>query len=227
MNAIPIALLHGLAVSNEQTRPTAERLGPRHPVMLIDLPDADVARPAEGASLLEANVVAALERLEQASHDAWVVLGSSLGSQVAIELALRSPRVRGIVLAPPVLDAAPPRPWRQLGRLLRASIREPLATNLLVTRAWLSQWPLGRIRLFREALVYPTEAQLARVDVPVLMVVGTRDALVPPGWVERLRQRTNLGKVAWIEDASHALPHAEPDALAAATEAFIAEEVLR
>jgi pimeloyl-ACP methyl ester carboxylesterase len=105
----PVVLLHGASGNLEDMRlALADRLKPRHRVVLIDRPghgwserSADNASPAQQAAM----VAEALERLDVGRA---VVVAHSFAGAVATALALDDPgRVAGLVLLAPVLY-----PWK-------------------------------------------------------------------------------------------------------------------
>jgi pimeloyl-ACP methyl ester carboxylesterase len=105
----PVVLLHGASGNLEDMRlALADRLKPRHRVILIDRPghgwserSTDIASPGQQAAM----VAEALERLDVGRA---VVVAHSFAGAVATALALEDPgRVAGLVLLAPVLY-----PWK-------------------------------------------------------------------------------------------------------------------
>src|SRR5271154_292801 len=104
----PLILLHGLLLSQEMHRPLAEDLAARgNRVITLDLlGHGRSERPRDmwrySMASYGRQVVALMDRLqiEQA-----VVMGTSLGANVALEVAASAPeRLRGLVIEMPVLD---------------------------------------------------------------------------------------------------------------------------
>jgi pimeloyl-ACP methyl ester carboxylesterase len=109
-NGRPLILLHGLLLSQEMHRPLAEdlaALGNR--VITLDLLGHGLSdRPRDmwrySMHTYATQVLALMDHLEL---DEAVVMGTSLGANVALELAAREPaRLRGMVIEMPVLDNA-------------------------------------------------------------------------------------------------------------------------
>src|SRR6202453_1833408 len=107
-SAHPLILLHGLLLSQEMHRPLAEDLAARgNRVITVDLlghGKSDRPRDMWRYSMADSaeQVVALMDHLqiEQA-----VVMGTSLGANVALEIAAHNPqRLRGLVIEMPVLD---------------------------------------------------------------------------------------------------------------------------
>ncbi len=103
-------LLHGLLLSQRMHEPLARSLATRgHRVITLDLLGHGVSdRPRDAADYQMAffaeEIVTLLDHLDV---DDAVVLGTSLGANVALELAAAAPeRLRGMVIEMPVLDGA-------------------------------------------------------------------------------------------------------------------------
>jgi len=104
----PLILLHGLLLSQEMHRPLAEDLaGAGNRVITVDLlGHGQSERPRDmwrySMAFMAEQVLALMDHLqiEQA-----VVMGTSLGANVALEIAsMSSERLRGLVIEMPVLD---------------------------------------------------------------------------------------------------------------------------
>jgi pimeloyl-ACP methyl ester carboxylesterase len=108
--ARPLILIHGLLLSQQMHRPLAEDLAARgNRVITVDLlghGESDRPRDMGRYSMhsFTEQVIALMDHLqiEQA-----VVMGTSLGANVALEIASQEPeRLRGMVIEMPVLDNA-------------------------------------------------------------------------------------------------------------------------
>ena len=114
----PIVLVHGLAVSSLYFVPLAKRLARSFTVLAPDLPgygrSATPPRPLDVPELARA----LRAWLDLAGIESAIVLGNSLGCQIAVELALQSPlRVASLVLVGPTMDPGAPTIRRQSGAL--------------------------------------------------------------------------------------------------------------
>jgi len=107
-NGRPLILLHGLLLSQEMHRPLAEDLAARgNRVITLDLlghGHSDRPRDMWRYSMIAygKQVVALMDHLQ---IDQAVVMGTSLGATVALQVASSNPeRLRGMVIEMPVLD---------------------------------------------------------------------------------------------------------------------------
>jgi pimeloyl-ACP methyl ester carboxylesterase len=106
----PLILVHGLLLSQEMHRPLAEALAARgNRVITLDLLGHGASeRPRDmwrySMRFFGDQVVALMDHLE---IDEAVVMGTSLGANTALNVALTAPqRLRGMVIEMPVLDNA-------------------------------------------------------------------------------------------------------------------------
>jgi pimeloyl-ACP methyl ester carboxylesterase len=108
VSAHPLILLHGLLLSQAMHRPLAEELAARgNRVITMDLLGHGASeRPRDmwrySVESSAGQVVALMDHLK---IDQAVVMGTSLGANVALEIAAHHPqRLRGLVIEMPVLD---------------------------------------------------------------------------------------------------------------------------
>lgn len=203
----PIVLVHGLGVSADywyRNGPALADAG--HHVLAPDLPGfGRTEGPDDGLSVAE----------QAAFVEAWsesmgigpaVYVGHSLSCQVALELAAARPeRVSGLVLAAPTGDPRGHRLLRQAWGLLRDAPREPLRLTLEVTRAYLQAGPVRVWHTWRKGAREDPLPLLPRIRAPGLVVIGTRDPVVPRDFAETLARGLEGGKLVVIEGGVHGL----------------------
>jgi len=181
--ALPMILLHGLAVSHRYLMPLAARLAGHHPVHVVDLPGFGLS--GDPGSVLDvaghAEHVAAW--LAAAELPSAVVVGNSFGCQVAVELAVRHPdRVAGLVLIGPTVDPSARTAPRQILRWLwDTALEDPLQLPILA-RDVRDAGPRRVAGTLAHALEDPIERKLPRVRVPTLVTRGSREPIVPMAW---------------------------------------------
>ena len=77
------------------------------------------------------------------------------------------------------------------------------------------------IATFRHALRDRIEDKLGHLDVPVLVVRGTRDPIVPQRWAEEAARRLPQGRLVVVRGAAHTMNFTSPDELARVVRPFV------
>lgn len=212
-------LVHGIGVSSRYLVPLAEHLARHGSVLLVDLPGfAGLPRPPEPASVADHAAVVG-QILGAARAPRAVLVGQSMGTQVAVELAASRPDlVAGAVLVGPTVDAAARTVPRQALYFARSVPHEPRRMRLIALRGYAA----CGVRWFLETLPammrYPTEERIAAVRAPLVLVRGEHDRVAPPPWLARLAGRAGGdARVVTVAGAAHSvvLAHADDVALAA------------
>ena len=218
----PIVLVHGFVISSRYMARLLKRLGRRHRVFAPDLPgfgwSSRPRRPLDVPGLADA-----LARiLRQAGIGHAVVVGNSLGSQIAAELAVRHPDlVARLVLTGPTFDPAEPSLVRQFCRLLR-DIRREKPTLWLLHLPDVALTGLGRAwRTLKLVRQHRIEDALPRIEAPTLVVRGEHDPLVPRAWAQRAADVLPNGRLVEVPGAGHAVNHGAAGDLEVIVEAFL------
>lgn len=146
---------------------------------------------------------------------------TSIGAQVAVELARRHPAaVRGLVLAGPTGDPTVRTALGLWGRWLATAPREPLAFNALAVRELLGVGPRRMLATARAAVSDPFFAKLRSVGVPVLVVRGEHDRVATAAWAEQVRAGLGGAPLAVIHGVAHTIVFSAPRQLASLVAGF-------
>ncbi len=220
----PIVMVHGLIVSGAYFRPVAEIADPRYTIAIPDLP---------GAGRTESNARWTVERWSY--HLAgWmdahglrnaIVVGNSLGCQVATRLAVTRPDlVRSLVLIAPTLDPSIHSAAQVIGR----GIRDIPHERPSIWSVWIpSFFRTGVIQSVHQLRTMFDDDQIARLpDVrqPALVIGGERDPIVSPAWVRDMAERMPRGESIIVAGAPHALNYSSPRQLLSAIERAVAQD---
>ncbi|MEA2478126.1 MAG: 2-hydroxymuconate-semialdehyde hydrolase [Thermoleophilaceae bacterium] len=199
----PVLLLHGSGPGTTAAAwaPLIAALAPRHRVIAPDLLGfGSSPKPEPGQSLRSAWTAQALEIVDSLALESFAVVGNSAGGAIALSLACARPGVvsrvvavgsMGLAMALPAgLDAlwsyGPPSEAaaRALTELINydpaAATPEAVAARLKATLAqpWYPElFPAPRQRWVDDLALAP--AELAAIAVPVLLVHGAQDRIVP------------------------------------------------
>jgi pimeloyl-ACP methyl ester carboxylesterase len=208
----PVVLVHGLGMSGVYLVPLASRVGRHADVYVPDLPghgcsDRD-ERPLTVPELAEA--LGAWMDAHQLRGA--ILVGHSMGTQVVAELAARRPELAsGVILIAPTSDPAASTPARLLWRNAR---------SLLADRPSFGLWALIDMHRagtrvlateFSETLQHRIERVLQQVRVPVRILRGERDALVPQRWAEAVARVADAPAPTAVPGWGHAVPYDDPD----------------
>ncbi len=149
------------------------------------------------------------------------LVGHSLGAQVVADLARRRPDlVAHLVLCGPTRDPGA-RTWvGQAWRLLRDAPRERPGLLVVAVGDYLRAGPLTMVSVLRHALRRPEEQAMARVDVPALVLRGSRDPVAGQRWCADLAAVLPQGRLQVVPGGAHGLAFSRPDEFAAAVVDF-------
>jgi 2-hydroxy-6-oxonona-2,4-dienedioate hydrolase len=210
----PILMLHGLVVSGSYFRPIARYLDQRYRVYIPDLPGI-----GRSDALAHYDLVELVDLL-----DAWmeihgleraIVVGNSLGCQVATLLAVRHPhRVASLVMVAPTSD---PDIRGPIGMVVRGLLDIPRERTSL-WKIWIPDFFLaGPVRALRGLMMTLRDPQLERlpqVTQPVVAIAGECDPICPEPWVRRFGSMVESGRCVVIPGAAHAMNYSAPRELA-------------
>ena len=149
-------------------------------------------------------------------------MGNSFGCQILTEFAVRYPQyVDRLVFQGPTIDRTARSLRQQLGRLLINSRREQRSMG------WITIVDYGSAGLRRAwatvklALSDRIEEKLPRIQAPVLVIRGERDAVVPQRWAEEVVRLLPKGHLQVIPSGAHTINYSLPREFAAALIPFL------
>ena len=175
-------LIHGIGMGRSIFADLVAHLDDAAQVVAIDLPGYGEAPEPERVLTIErtADLVAAYLRADEASPA--VLIGHSMGAQVALEIAARHPDLTArLVLIGPSVDPAARTAHQQLGRLLRDLAVESPKVIALGAREYARSGPRRRAKL-RAMLVHRPEKSFPRVQAPTLVLRGEDDRVATREW---------------------------------------------
>jgi len=231
-NLPTVALLHGLAATATPFGPLLMRL--RKHARRVLAPDqlghgfsAGRTAPLTPASLLDAT----RETLDRVLDEPAIVVGNSLGGAVAVRYALSSPRnVKALVLVSPAGAHCDDGEWRELKRLFAINSRadaalffrriyhEPPWFLSLVAHelpAAMASAPVRSLLLGASNATALRPEELEALEVPVLLVWGQEERLLPESNLEYFRRHLPPGARVERPDGFGHSPHIDaPEALA-------------
>lgn len=201
-------LVHGIGMTHRTFADLQPLLASHGPVVSVDLPGfGATARPSRAFSI--ADHAAALDAaLERTGVGRRVLVGHSMGAQVAVEHAVRRPDVvAGMVLVGPVVD----RRRRSLGAQARDlgldTLREPPGVNARVLTDYIRGGPGWYLATLRTMFAYDIAEQLTRARVPVVVVRGEHDPVARHAWCRQLvAAATGPAELVTVPGSAHVVP---------------------
>ncbi|WP_052129248.1 alpha/beta fold hydrolase [Clavibacter michiganensis] len=210
-------LIHGVGLSHRSFSRLARALVEHGTVLAPDLPGFGRAPGARRRVSVEEMAEALLPALDgsRIRPRSLVVLGHSLGAQVAVEVArLRPDLVRGVVLIGPVVDTRAPSAVGQARRLLLDMVLEPPLTGAMVGRDYIRGGLLSFAAGVRSMLRHATAERVPAVPAPFLVLRGSGDPVSPSRWNAELAHLVADGRTVEVAGAVHNAAHSHPTEVA-------------
>lgn len=238
--AAPIVMLHGLGSSLHTWDRWAEALRGRWRVLRLDLPGHGLSGPDATGDYSDARSHALLDALiAQRGVSRIVLVGHSIGGRIAWSYAAARPdRVACLVLVAPdgfaspgfEYGRAPEVPavleamrWALPRAALRANLEPAFADPTRLDDALLDRYhtlmlaPGNReamLARMRQTVLQDPLPRLAAIDVPVLLVWGERDAMIPVANAQDYLKALSRAELIRLPDVGH-VPQEEAAAASA------------
>ena len=239
-----ITLAHSLASDMRLLEAQAKLLAKRFRVLRLDIRGhggSPVAAPPYSMPGLAADVQALFDKLG-IQQTAW--LGVSLGGMIGLTHAIAHP---GVITRMVVADTTSGYPeaahagWRDriaavrergtqavvdgtLSRWFTPGFAQREPALLQHFAAMIAATPAdGFIGCCEAILGYNIDAELSRIRVPVLVMVGDQDQATPPAMAQKLAEGIPGAQHHVIASAAHQASVEQPDAFNARLEQFLAE----
>lgn len=229
-----VVLLHGAGSSGEVWRRQIDHLAERHSPVAFDWPGHGRSSGTEPLDSLEAYADVTLALCDRLAIERAVVIGTSMGGAVALDLALRAPdRVRALVLVSTAAKIALPaemiETWRQvaIGRAAQQFTRFGYGDDVpfeVMREGWELQVrtdPRVRYHDLLAAEKVDYRARLSAIRVPTLVIHGAKDPIIGPGEGAALAKGIARAEHVEIAGGGHFLQREKPDALHAAIDPFL------
>lgn len=219
--------LHGFGLSGRYLLPTAERLRDDFHTFVPDLPGFGRSGSPSSALDVPGLADAAARFLDDREIKTATLVGNSMGCPVIWELAHRHPeRVDRAVLVSPAggIHNQPLR--RAIRQLAQDGTREPKTLVQVAAPDYLRFGIPSTVKLFQALTKYPMVERMHELNVPTLVVIGSRDPLMPgPKRVKELsRQSEHHVLLVVLDGAAHAINYSNPDELAHVIRLFMADK---
>jgi len=249
---VPIVLIHGTSASLHTWEAWATELAPTRRVISFDLPGFGLTGPNAANDYSDDYYVGFVrDLLRKLRVDNAIVVGNSLGGEIAWQLALADPaRVAGLVLIDsaghdfvpesiplgfliariPVLRE--PMRWVLPRRAIESSIRAVYGDPSRVTAAQVDRYyelalrEGNRVALMRrmDQLAPGPVERLPEIKAPTLILWGGKDRLIPPRWGRAFAQAIPGSRLVVFPELGHVPQEEDPAATLAALRDWLATE---
>jgi pimeloyl-ACP methyl ester carboxylesterase len=212
----PVVLVHGIGVGAAYFSRLAPLLAARGPVHTLELPGfGDAPRPPSALSVRElgALLVGVLESIGRPV----LLLGHSMGTQVVLEAALRTPAsIERLVLVGAVTNPDERSAAMQGLRLVQDTLGETPAANRAVLSEYVKCGPRRYLATLPSMLAYDTIGAAARTTVPTLVLRGAKDPICRRPFARRIVEVLPTGRLVEVPGGHHVVQYTHPRAVASA-----------
>ncbi len=201
-------LIHGFGVSSRYYGPLARELSQHGRVLVLDLPGFGRTNDPHQALRIPGFADVVNEIIRDLAVVDPVLIGHSMGTQVAVEALARAPGLAGgALLAAPVVNDRERSAGTVLRRFAESAIKETTSSALASVVSFLHAGPRWLVRDFGPMLRYRIEDRIRDVDAPLTVVGGQHDRVAPPDWCHRLADIRGDVDVVIVEGAAHEMIH--------------------
>jgi pimeloyl-ACP methyl ester carboxylesterase len=219
----PLLFLHG-GDYFAQNRAFLDRLARRWRVFAPRHPGFGATERPDGFRTVHDLAYLYLDMIEQQGLDDAVVVGSSFGGWIALEMCVRSiERVGRLVLIDTLGVKFGAREERDIADIYALPADEALRRTFFEPQRWAPDYS----QLGDEEATAIARQWLHRVRLPALVLWGENDGIVRPDYGERLCRALPDARFAAIPQAGHYPQIERPEEVADAIEGFARAEVKR
>lgn len=235
---IPVVLLHGLFGSPSNWLSIMEQLADRYRFYALQLPiDFGQNRHHKAFKSLNQLTSHVVEFLDEMGLERAVVCGNSLGGQVALDLYACHPgRIERLILSGSAglfeRSLAGGRPPQLCRNYIRRQACEIFFDPKHVDDKLVDDvYSMLSDRTYRRFLLRVAKAtrnrymleELARVDVPTMIIWGRDDSITPPFVAQQFCESIPTAELTFIDECGHAPPIEQPEEFARLLDTFLAD----
>ncbi|HEX6257963.1 MAG TPA: alpha/beta hydrolase [Candidatus Saccharimonadales bacterium] len=217
-----LLFVHGIGVSSRYFLPFAKECAKQYNILLVDLPGYGTAPKPDHPLTIPELADVLLTYLKEANVPRVIVIGQSMGCQIAAHMAVKQPEVcEQLILIGPTVNKWERNVFTQSLRLLQDIRREPGDANFVVFKDYLRMGPLRYLRTVQYMIADHIERTLHTCDTPTLIVRGSQDVISPKRWNVHLAQQMKHATAKEISNAPHLVQLAKPQELLSLCQDFI------
>ena len=197
-------LLHGIGMGRHYWGALTDSLGAHGRVYALDLPGfGDAPEPEEPLTMAQFGDLVS-ELVEREGIERPVLVGHSMGAQVAVEAAARHPLLfESVVLISPTVNPDERRASTQALRLVQdlwGAHWRVLGIGLVY---YLKAGPRWYFKTLASMMRHEVEKTLPRVQAYTLIVRGSEDKVCPRQWVDRIVAAIPRSRLVEVPGTGH------------------------
>ncbi len=218
-----LVLVHGLGVSGDYYHPFAEQMVHLYDIHIIDLPGFGKTPKPRSTLTIEELAQVLIDYIEEKQLKDVVIVGQSMGCQIIAHAVAAQPALfRRMILLAPTVNKDERHVLRQTYRLIQDVFFEPPSAVLLVLRDYMRMGLRRYLSTTKHMIADHIEKTLNRCPLPILIVRGKNDKIVPHDWVHYLSQAGPNRTMVEIAHSPHLLHYKTPEELVDICQHFIA-----
>jgi 2-hydroxy-6-oxonona-2,4-dienedioate hydrolase len=220
-----VVLVHGIGITSRYWVPTSVLLAPHFRNYAPDLPGFGLSDKPERTQTLGELSDWLAKWVRSFGLDRPALVGNSFGCQIVADFAVRYPDlVSCVVLIGPTTDPQGQSAAAQIVRWMRNNPGEPFTHKIVSYRDYADCGIPRIIETFKYSLQDHIEGNLPHIQVPTLVVRGSRDPIVPQRWAEEATRLLPKGKLVVVPGAYHTVNFSSPLELVRVMVPFLAEQ---
>lgn len=217
-----IVCLHGLGASSRYFAPLVDLLSDRYTVIAPDQPNSGKNRRSDEELSVPNMAIFYKQFMAKLNIQNSVLVGNSLGCQISVELLTNHPTsVRSAVLVNPTVNRHERSAFKQILRFMQAGRHEPISEALIQLQGFRQLGVVRTAKTLRYALENRIEQNLPRVQQPVLIIRGQKDAVCPQSWAEEATALLPDGRLKVIPNGTHAAHYSQSRQVAHMIDQFV------
>ncbi len=197
-------LVHGIGMGSEYFAELSRELRPYGRVVAIDLPGfSDAPEPETPLSMPQTGRLL-IDFVAHEQLDRLVLVGHSMGSQVAVEAAIARPDLfPELVLIAPTVNLHERTIARQVWRLFQDLFIENPKVLAIGLQGYVATGPRWFIKKLRTMMTHEIELSLPKIQSHTLVIRGTVDRVSPHSWAEEVTAMIPGARLVEIEGRGH------------------------
>lgn len=208
-------LIPGIGVSHRYFVPLARELSQAGRVYMLDMPGfGRTEKPETSLSISEYGSIL-LEFLRYMKINQPVLIGHSMGCQIATDMLVRNPDITDeLVLLGPTVNPRERHGLVQAMRLFQDGLHEPFSLNRIVVSDYLRCGPRWYFKVLPQMINDRIEDRLGRIRARTVVVRGQHDVIVPRHWTERVAEKIPDSTMHEIPSVGHVCMYKYPKIVA-------------